>query len=359
MIFLDSFNMGIVSSLLFPSAYTSGSGRNSWTITLPPATTGDLRIVVVGLTAQSMSSSAIPGFTRLGEDSSWYDPGVAVFYQVKRPLSVDTVTITVSGYGSANTFVGMTIPSAMIPVLFATAKNTSVTSSPHTSPAIMTTKANSLIVRSIVGNPPALPAAGYSAWGAPMTELVQQQSIAADNAGDNSTLNIATGPAPDIGVQPAVNVVPSVSMSYVSATFAIEPLVLIAGMHLTTQHNLVSTSAQTQVAGWSADGDSTVTADRLVVPITKTGATVEVYLRYQTNTAVGSPSFAWRLLKNSSTTLASQSVSGGGAGTNYEVVLTYTGNLVAGDTLYLTCSGTFVAPAPHVIPGVDSFVRVF
>ena len=341
------------------TAYTSGSGRNNNTITLPVAATGDLRVVVIGLTAQSMSSSSLPGFTRLGEDSSWYDPGVAVFYQYKRALGTpDTVLISVSGYGSANTYVAMTIPGAMLPSIFTSARNNAAAASPHTSPAITTTKENTLVVRAMVGNPPALPNATYSSWGAPMQELTQQQSIAADSTGDNSVMTVATGAAATVGAQPAVTVNPSISMPYASAAVAVEPLVILAGMHLTTQHTLVSTSSQTQVAGWTADTNSTVTTERLVIPITVTGATVDVYLRYQTNTTVGSASFTWRLLKNSSTSLATTSSSGTGVGTNYEAVMTYTGNFVAGDTLYITCSGTFTAPAPYIIPGVDSFVRV-
>lgn len=192
-----------------------------------------------------------------------------------------------------------------------------------------------------------------------MAELAQVQSVPADSAGDNSVMTVATGPASVVGVQPAVNVVPSISMPYMGAGFAIEPMTVLAGMRLTTQHTLVSSGTQTQIAGWSADQGSTVTSDRLVISVTKTGATVEVFLRYQTNSAVGTPSLQWRLLKNATATqLASQTVSGGGVGTNYEVVLTFTGNFVAGDYVYLTCAGTFTAPAPFVIPGVDTFVRV-
>lgn len=341
------------------SAHTSGSGRNNWAITLPAAATGDLQIVVVGLVAQSMSSNSLSGFTRLGEDSTWYNSGVSVFYRVKRALDPNTVTISVSGYGSANTFVAMTIPGAAIPTIFSSARNNASAASPHTSPAITTTKANSLAIRAVVGNPPTPSAPTYSAWGSPMTELVQQQSIAADSAGGNSVLTVATGPASVVGAQPAVNVFPSISMPYASAAVAVEPLAIVAGMHLATQHTLVSSGAQTQVAGWSADQGSTVTSDRLVIPVTRSNMKVEVFLRYQTNSAIGSPSFQWRLLQNAlATQLVSQTVSGGGAGTNYEVVMTYTGNFVAGDYLYLTCAGTFTAPAPFVIPGVDTFVRI-
>ncbi|MDZ7910788.1 MAG: hypothetical protein U5O16_14560 [Rhodococcus sp. (in: high G+C Gram-positive bacteria)] len=349
----------VYSTGLQVSALTSGSGRNNWVVTLPPAATGDLRVVVVGLTAQSMSASSLTGFTRLGEDSSWYDPGVAVFYQYKRALGPDTVTLSVSGYGSASTVVAMTIPGAMLPTIFASARNNAVAASPHTSPAMTTTKAYSLAIRAVVGNPPTPSAPMYSTWGSPMTQLTQQQSIAADSSGDNSVMTIATGPASVVGVQPAVNVNPSISMPYASAAFAIEPLTIIAGMHLATQHTLVSSGTQTQIAGWAADQGSTVTSDQLVIPVTKTGANVEVFLRYQTNSAIGTPSLQWRLLKNAAATqLASQTVSGGGVGTNYEVVLNYSGNFVAGDYLYLTCAGTFTAPAPFVIPGVDTFVRV-
>ncbi|QDM56045.1 hypothetical protein SEA_SLEEPYHEAD_30 [Rhodococcus phage Sleepyhead] len=172
-------------------------------------------------------------------------------------------------------------------------------------------------------------------------------------------LTVATGPASVVGVQPAVNVNPSISMPYASAAVAVEPMAIIAGMHLATQHTLVSSGSQTQIAGWSADQGSTVTSDRLVIPVTRSNMKVEVFLRYQTNSSIGSPSFVWRLLQNSSgIQLTSQTVSGGGAGTNYEVVMTYTGNFTAGDYLYLTCSGTFTAPAPFVIPGVDTFVRI-
>lgn len=341
------------------TVYTSGSGRNNNTINLPAAATGDLRVVVIGLTAQSMSSSSLAGFTRLGEDSSWYDPGVAVFYQYKRALGTpDTVAISVSGYGSANTYIAMTIPGAMLPSIFVSARNNAAAASPHTSPAITTTKENTLVVRAMVGNPPALPNATYSSWGAPMMELTQQQSIAADSTGDNSVMTVATGAAATVGAQPAVTVIPSISMPYASAAFAIEPLAILAGMHLTTQHTLVSSGTQTQVVGWSADTNSTVTTDRLVIPIAATNATVDMFIRYQTNTTIGSASLTWRLLKNASTTLASVTTSGVGVGTNYEAVLSYTGNLAAGDTLYLTCSGTFTAPAPYVIPGADSFIRV-
>ncbi|RGP48483.1 hypothetical protein [Rhodococcus qingshengii] len=340
------------------SAYTSGSGKDNWAITLPPASTGDVRIIVVGLVAKSTNS--ISGWTKLGEDSSWYDPGVAVHYRVRRALDPETVTLNAGGYGSASTVVAMTIPGAMSPTIFGTTKNYSSTApSPHTTPAITTTKVNSLAIRTVVGNPPSPSAPTYSAWGSPMTELAQVQSVPADNAGDNSVMTVATGSASVVGVQPAVNVVPSISMPYMGAAFAIEPMTVIAEMHLTTQHNLVSSGTQTQIVGWSADPDSTVTSDQLVIPVTKTGANVEVFLRYQTNSAVGTPSLQWRLLKNGTATqLASQTVSGGGVGANYEVVMTYTGNFVAGDYLHLTCAGTFTAPAPYVIPGVDTFVRV-
>lgn len=339
------------------AAYTTGSGLQNWTVTLPPATTGDLRVIVVGLVAKSLNS--ISGWTELGEDSSWYDPGVAVIYRVKRPLDPDTVTLNTAGYGSASTAVAMAIPGALLPTIVASARNNGVAASPHTSPAITTTKANSLAIRAVVGNPPTASAPTYSAWGSPMTQLVQQQSVAADSAGDNSVMTVATGPASVVGVQPAVNVNPSISMPYASAAFAIEPMTVLAGMHLATQHTLVSSGTQTQIAGWSADQGSTVTSDRLVIPVTKTGAYIEVFLRYQTNSAIGTPSFTWRLLQNAAATqIVSQTVSGGGVGTNYEVVMTATGNFVAGDYIYLTCSGTFTAPAPYVIPGVDTFVRV-
>ncbi|QDM56041.1 hypothetical protein SEA_SLEEPYHEAD_26 [Rhodococcus phage Sleepyhead] len=36
----------VYSTGIQASAYTSGSGRNNWAITLPPAATGDLQIVV-------------------------------------------------------------------------------------------------------------------------------------------------------------------------------------------------------------------------------------------------------------------------------------------------------------------------
>lgn len=342
------------------AAYTSGSGRNNWTITVPPAATGDLQIVVIGLVAQSTGTGSVPGFTRIIEDTSWYDPGIAVFYRIKRALDPSTMQIAVSGYGSANTFVAMTIPGASIPTIFATAKNyTSGAPGPHTTPAVTTTKANSLAIRAIIGNPAALPAASYSGWGSPMTELVQQQSIAADSAGDNGVLNVATGPASVVGVQPAVNVNPSIGMPYMAATIAVEPLTIIAGMHLTTQHTLVSSGQDTKVVGWSADQGSTVTSNNLIIPITKSGANVEVFIRYQTNVATGNPAFYWSLLKNSDGTILKQAQTGGvGVGTNYEVVMTYTGNFVAGDYIYIACAGTFVAPAPFVIPGVDTFVRV-
>ncbi|MFC8935317.1 hypothetical protein ACFT1A_24795 [Rhodococcus sp. NPDC057135] len=162
-----------------------------------------------------------------------------------------------------------------------------------------------------------------------------------------------------MGVQPAVNVVPSIAMPYASAAVAIEPLTLVAGMHLATQHTLVSSGTQTQIAAWSADQGSTMTSNRLVIPATRSNMKVEVFRRYQTNFAVGSPSFQWRHLQNAlAAQPASQTVSGGGVGMNYEVVMTYTGNFVAGDFLYLTCSGMFTAPAPFVIPGEDTFVRV-
>ncbi|MFE5790586.1 hypothetical protein [Rhodococcus erythropolis] len=348
----------VYSTGLQVSAFTSGSGKENWTVTLPPAATGDLRIVVIGLVAKS--TSAMSGWTKLGEDSSWYDPGVAVYYRYRRALDPDTVTLNVGGYGDVSTAVAMTIPGAAVPTVAATAKNySSGAPGPHTSPAITTIKANSLAVRAVVGNPDTPSAPTYSGWGSPMTELVQQQSIAAASAGNNSVMTVATGSAPVVGSQPAVTVNPSIPMPYMGAAFAVEPLTIIAGMHLTTQHTLVSSGTQTQIAGWSADQGSTVTSDRLVIPVTKTGANVEVFLRYQTNSATGTPSLQWRLLKNAAATqLASQTVSGGGVGTNYEVVLNYSGNFVAGDYLYLTCAGTFTAPAPFVIPGVDTFVRV-
>jgi len=340
------------------SAYTSGSGKDNWTVTLPSAATGDLRIIVVGLVAKS--TNTISGWTKLGEDSSWYDPGASVFYRVKRPLDPDTRALDVGGYGSASTAVAMTIPGAMLPTIFATAKSyTAGAPGPHTTPAITTTKVNSLAVRAVVGNPATASAPTYSGWGSPMTELAQQQSAAADSAGDNSVMTVATGPASVVGVQPAVTVNPSIGMPYMGAAFAIEPMTIIAGMHLAAQHTLVNSGTQTQIAGWSADQGSTVISDRLVIPVTKTGAKVEVFIRYQTNSATGSPSFQWRLLKNAlATQLDSVTVSGAGVGTNYEAVMTYTGNFVAGDYIYLTCAGTFVAPAPFVIPGVDTFVRV-
>lgn len=354
----DMTASGVITSGPVVSAFTTGSGLQNWTVTLPPAATGDLRVIVVGLVAKSTNS--ISGWTKLGEDSSWYDPGIAVYYRIRRALDPDTVTLNNGGYGSASTVVAMTIPGAMIPTIFGTAKNYSSTApSPHTTPAITTTKAYNLAIRAVVGNPATPSAPTYSGWGAPMAELAQVQSVPADSAGDNSVMTVATGSASVVGAQPAVNVVPSIPMPYMGAAFAIEPRTVLAGMRLTTQHNLVSSGTQTQIAGWSADPDSTVTSDRLVIPVTKTGALVEVFLRYQTNSAVGTPSLQWRLLKNAAATqLASQTVSGGGVGTNYEVVMTYTGNFVAGDYLYLTCAGTFTAPAPFVIPGVDTFVRV-
>lgn len=355
---IDILSEGTITSGPVVSAYTTGSGLQNWTVTLPPAATGDLRVIVVGLVAKSTNS--ISGWTKLGEDSSWYDPGIAVHYRIRRALDPDTVTLNNGGYGSASTVVAMTIPGAMIPTIFGTAKNYSSTApSPHTTPAITTTKAYSLAIRAVIGNPPAPSAPSYSAWGSPMTELAQVQSVPADSTGDNGVMTVATGSASVVGVQPAVNVVPSIPMPYLGAAFAIEPMTIIAGMRLTTQHTLVSSGTQTQIAGWSADQGSTVTSDRLVIPVTKAGASVEVFLRYQTNSAVGTPSLQWRLLKNATATqLASQTVSGGGVGTNYEVVMTYTGNFVAGDYLYLTCAGTFTAPAPFVIPGLDTFVRV-
>jgi hypothetical protein len=327
-------------------------------VTLPPANTGDLRVIILGMVAKSASFPS--SWPELGEDSSWYDPGIAVATRVKRPMDPDTLTLDVGGYGTASSAVVLTIPGAMIPTIFATAKNYSGTApSPHTTPAVTTTKENSLVVRAVIGNPPTPSGPTYSSWGAPMTELVQQQSVAAASNGDNSVMTVATGAAVDVGVQPIVNVIPSISMPYLGATFVVEPMTVIAGMHLTTQHTLVNSGTQTQVVGWSADPESTVTSDRLVIPITKTGAKVEVFIRYQTNSATGSPSFQWRLLKNAAATqLASVTVSGAGVGTNYEAVMTYTGNFVAGDYIYITCAGTFVAPAPYVIPGADTFVRI-
>ncbi|MFC1474121.1 hypothetical protein [Rhodococcus qingshengii] len=355
---IDILSEGTITSGPVVAAYTTGSGKDNWVVTLPPAATGDLRIIIIGLVAKS--SSARAGWVKLGEDSSWYEPGIAVHYRVRRALDPDTVTLDVGGYGSASTVVAMTIPGAMIPTIFGTAKNYSSTApSPHTTPAITTTKAYSLAIRAVIGNPPTPSAPTYLTWGSPMAELAQVQSVPADSTGDNGVMTVATGSASVVGVQPAVNVVPSISMPYMGAAFAIEPMTIIAGMHLTTQHNLVSSGTQTQIAGWSADQGSTVTSDRLVIPVTKTGANVEVFLRYQTNSAIGTPSLQWRLLKNAAATqLTSQTVSGGGVGTNYEVVMTYSGNFVAGDYLYLTCAGTFTAPAPFVIPGVDTFVRV-
>lgn len=340
------------------AAYTSGSGLDNWIVTLPPAATGDLRIIIIGLVAKS--SAVRSGWVKLGEDSSWYDPGIAVHYRYRRALDPDTVTLDVGGYGDASTVVALTIPGAMVPTIFGTAKSySSGAPGPHTTPAITTTKANSLAIRAVVGNPDTRSFPTYSGWGSPMTELVQQQSVAAGSTANNSVMTVATGPAAVVGVQPAVTVNPSIGMPYMGAAFAIEPLTIIAGMHLATQHTLVSSGTQTQIVGWSADQGSTVTSDRLVIPVTKTGAKVEVFIRYQTNSATGSPSFQWRLLKNATATqLDSVTVSGAGVGTNYEAVMTYTGNFVAGDYIYLTCSGTFVAPAPFVIPGVDTFVRV-